>query len=131
MAAADTVVAIMAVVTEDITEAIMADTDITAVMGAIMDTMVGVGMVVMGGVVEATAGELAQDLGSRHRAAVGMSQESDAVVVVVSEETGDISVAEHGRLMRKLTPEALRWLLRELLGRGPKEEAAEKAAASA
>ena len=59
-----------------------------------------------------------RELGSRHRAAVGMSQESDAVVLVVSEETGDISIAERGRLIRKLTPEGLRGLLLELLGRG-------------
>jgi len=49
---------------------------------------------------------------------VGMSQESDAVVLVVSEETGDISIAERGQLIRKLTPDALRGLLGELLG-GP------------
>jgi diadenylate cyclase len=66
----------------------------------------------------AESGELERELGSRHRAAVGMSQESDAVVVVVSEETGDISVAERGQLIRKLTAEGLRGLLIELLGRG-------------
>lgn len=64
----------------------------------------------------AEAGDLERELGSRHRAAVGLSQESDAVVVVVSEETGDISVAEKGQLFRKLSPEALRDLLAELLG---------------
>ena len=65
----------------------------------------------------AESGELERELGSRHRAAVGLSQETDAVVLVVSEETGDISIAERGRLIRKLTPEGLRGLLGELLGR--------------
>jgi diadenylate cyclase len=67
----------------------------------------------------AESGDLVEkELGARHRAAVGMSQETDSVVVVVSEETGDISVAERGRLIRKLTTDALRDLLSELLGRG-------------
>lgn len=66
----------------------------------------------------AESGELERELGSRHRAAVGMSQETDAVVLVVSEETGDISVAERGQLIRKLTPDGLRSLLTELLARG-------------
>src|SRR3954451_5712181 len=66
----------------------------------------------------AESGYLERELGSRHRAAVGMSQESDAVVLVVSEETGDVSIAERGQLIRKLTPEGLRGLLSELLGRG-------------
>jgi diadenylate cyclase len=65
----------------------------------------------------AESGELERELGSRHRAAVGMSQESDAVVLVVSEETGDISVADRGKLIRKLSPDALRQLLTQLLGR--------------
>jgi len=65
----------------------------------------------------AESGDLEKELGSRHRAAVGMSQESDAVVLVVSEETGDVSIAERGQLIRKLTPEGLRGLLSELLGR--------------
>lgn len=65
----------------------------------------------------AESGDLERELGSRHRAAVGLSQESDAVVLVVSEETGDVSIAERGQLIRKLTPEGLRGLLAELLGR--------------
>ncbi len=64
----------------------------------------------------AESGDLEKELGSRHRAAVGMSQETDAVVLVVSEETGDISIAERGTLFRKLTPDALRDILSELLG---------------
>ncbi len=62
-------------------------------------------------------GELSQEMGSRHRAALGLSQETDAVIVVVSEETGIISVAEKGRLIRNLTPEGLESLLTELLGK--------------
>lgn len=65
----------------------------------------------------AEGGDLERELGARHRAAVGLSQETDAVVLVVSEETGDISIAERGRLIRKLTTEGLRGLLAELLGR--------------
>lgn len=64
----------------------------------------------------AEEGTLERELGSRHRAAVGLSNESDAVIIVVSEETGDISIAERGVLVRKLTPDALRDLLGELLG---------------
>jgi diadenylate cyclase len=45
-----------------------------------------------------------------------LSNESDAIVMVVSEETGDVSIAERGTLVRKLTPDALRGLLGELLG---------------
>jgi diadenylate cyclase len=65
----------------------------------------------------AEGGDLERELGARHRAAVGLSQETDAVVLVVSEETGDISIAERGRLIRKLTTDGLRGLLTELLGR--------------
>jgi diadenylate cyclase len=65
----------------------------------------------------AESGDLEKDLGSRHRAAVGMSQESDAVIMIVSEESGDISIAERGVLFRKLTVDALRGMLTDLLGR--------------
>ena len=65
----------------------------------------------------AESGELDRYLGSRHRAAVGMSQETNAVVMVVSEETGDISIADRGKLIRKLSADALRQVLGELLGR--------------
>ena len=54
-------------------------------------------------------------LGTRHRAAIGITEQSDAVAVVVSEETGQISVAENGRLIRNLDAERLEALLRELL----------------
>ena len=59
--------------------------------------------------------DLSQELGSRHRAALGLSQETDAVVVVISEETGIISIAENGRLIRNLTVEGLESLLTEML----------------
>lgn len=51
---------------------------------------------------------LSKDLGTRHRAAVGMSEVSDALIVVVSEETGAVSVAQGGQLSRDVTREELR-----------------------
>lgn len=58
---------------------------------------------------------LSADLGTRHRAGVGMSEASDAVVVIVSEENGAISVASGGMLKRHLTPQTLEKLLRNEL----------------
>ncbi len=58
---------------------------------------------------------LSADLGTRHRAGVGMSEVSDAVVVIVSEETGVISVAVGGMLKRHLAPQTLERLLRNEL----------------
>ena len=58
---------------------------------------------------------LSADLGTRHRAGVGMSEATDAVVVIVSEETGAISVAINGMLKRHLAPQTLERLLRNEL----------------
>lgn len=58
---------------------------------------------------------LSKDLGMRHRAGIGMSENADAVVAIVSEETGSISVAVGGMLKRHLAPETLERLLRNEL----------------
>ena len=58
---------------------------------------------------------LSRDLGMRHRAGIGMSENADAVVVIVSEETGSISVAIGGMLKRHLKPETLANILRNEL----------------
>ena len=65
---------------------------------------------------------LSRDLGMRHRAGIGASEQTDAVVAIVSEETGSISVAVGGMLKRHLTPETLERLLRNELMPERKEE---------
>jgi diadenylate cyclase len=58
---------------------------------------------------------LSRELGTRHRAAIGLTEENDAVAVVVSEETGTISIALDGQIQRGLTPDDLRTRLRRLM----------------
>jgi diadenylate cyclase len=58
---------------------------------------------------------LSRDLGTRHRAAIGLTEESDAAAVVVSEETGQIAIALDGNIERALTPDELRERLRRLV----------------
>jgi diadenylate cyclase len=65
---------------------------------------------------------ISADLGTRHRAAQGMSEVSDAVIVVVSEETGAISVAIDSQLKRHLAPQTLERLLRKELCKDDKEQ---------
>ena len=55
--------------------------------------------------------QIAQKLGTRHRAAIGISKETDSIVVVVSEETGKISIAKDGTLIADVTEEVLKKIL--------------------
>lgn len=57
---------------------------------------------------------LPRSLGTRHRAAIGLTEETDAVCVIVSEETGGISVSVHGKLTRDLDQEGLKRVLKSL-----------------
>ena len=66
--------------------------------------------------------DLPDGVGTRHRAAIGISELTDAVVVVVSEETGAISAVMGGEMARELDAPELRVTLRDYLSRGPAEE---------
>jgi diadenylate cyclase len=63
--------------------------------------------------------DLDRDLGTRHRAAVGLTEDSDALVVVVSEETGSISLANAGKLIRHLDQEGLQEMLTAMTEKAP------------
>ena len=71
-----------------------------------------------------------RSIGLRHRAGLGISEESDALAVIISEETGDISLAHGGELERHLEPEEFRKRLLELLEMGPEEDSEEHAPAA-
>ncbi len=76
------------------------------------------GKIVAAGVVLplSTNPDIAKDLGTRHRAGIGITEVSDAVAVIVSEERGEISLAVGGKISRDVTPATLRKMLSQLLG---------------
>ena len=68
-----------------------------------------------------TKDDIVKNLGTRHRAAIGMSENSDAIVIVVSEETGTISIAVDGKLRRNYDYSSLKKELFRILGDGSAE----------
>src|SRR5436190_707189 len=72
---------------------------------------------------------LSKDLGTRHRAALGVTEDTDAVAVVVSEETGLISIVQHGEIRRGLDAPKLRAAILDAVGALPKREKAKPKAA--
>jgi diadenylate cyclase len=76
--------------------------------------------------------KLDKDLGTRHRAAIGLTEETDAVAIVVSEERGEISLSLNGRISRGLSPDELRGRLQALIlqRRQPQGEPARAAESS-
>jgi len=58
---------------------------------------------------------LPQTVGTRHRAAIGITEETDCIAVVISEETGKISIAYHGKLIKNIEPQRLKRVLLSLL----------------
>jgi diadenylate cyclase len=73
---------------------------------------------------------LSKELGTRHRAAIGITEETDAVAIIVSEETGIISAATEGKISRNLDGAGLRALLQAAMSPKSADSAAEPAAAS-
>ena len=71
-------------------------------------------VVIRGNTIVSESMRISKDLGTRHRAAIGVSEATDAVTIVVSEETGRVSVARNGQLRVMQTPEELRALLLSL-----------------
>jgi diadenylate cyclase len=61
-----------------------------------------------------TSPEVEKSLGTRHRAAIGLSEDTDAAIVIISEETGDISLAHQGELQQDLDANELRDLLQQI-----------------
>ncbi len=80
--------------------------------------VISAGQILAAGVILplSTNPDIAKDLGTRHRAALGITEITDAVAVVVSEERGQISLAVGGRITREITAPTLRKMLSQLLG---------------
>jgi diadenylate cyclase len=69
--------------------------------------------------------QLSKELGTRHRAAIGITEDTDAVAIVVSEETGTISYLEDGNILRGMDGDTLRAKLRQVLGSGRAKQSRE------
>jgi len=74
--------------------------------------------------------DISKNFGTRHRASLGMAEQSDAVVLVVSEETGAISLAYDAKLYYDLSPVEVTRKLKELIDKGSRKEADQKESAS-